>query len=85
MGKALVDRIRLAAVGLGDPPGQAVGVAADDLQAAVGGAAIHDDIFQARVVLAEHGADGGFQEARLIERRRDDGDQRQVVHGVPLG
>ena len=49
--KTLVDRVALAVVLFADPPREAVGVFADDGGAAVGAAAVDDDVFEVRVVL----------------------------------
>ena len=56
------------------PIGQPVGVLADDVLAAVGASAVHDDVLDARVVLIEHRAEGALQELRLVEAGGDDGD-----------
>ena len=39
---------------------------------AIGGAAIHDQIFDPRVILREHTADGFFDERGGVESRRND-------------
>ena len=47
-GKALVQGVEVAVVFLADPVGEAVGVFADDVDAAVGGAAVDDGVFEIR-------------------------------------
>lgn len=75
-GEALVDGAGLAAVGLGDPVGQPRLVAADDLRAAVRGTAVDDHVFDLRIVLREDRLDRLLDEAALVERGRNDGDDR---------
>jgi hypothetical protein len=54
---------------------------AQDVQRAVGGSAVHDHVFDARVVLRADAAQQVGQEARAVEHGRDDRDQRRFVHG----
>ncbi len=51
----------------------------DDVRAAVCGAAIHDDVFNMRIILRKHRLDRPFEESGLIERWRDDGDEGLMV------
>ena len=64
--EALVDGMRLAPVRLAFPMGQVAFVFADDVHAAVGGAAVDDDVLQPRIPLIQHGQDGSLQEAGLV-------------------
>src|SRR5262249_31889908 len=61
-------------VRLGDPPGQAVLVATDDVERPVSRARVDDHVLQVRVALVEDGPDGPLDESSLVERRRDDRD-----------
>jgi hypothetical protein len=59
----LVDGVRLAAVGFADP-GQLVLILMQDIQGAVGRSAVHNNVFQVRVVLPQDGLDRLFDEVR---------------------
>ena len=76
MGETLVDCIRLTPVGLGDPPGKPVGIALDDIQRAIGGSAIDDEVFQVGIILRQHRLDGLFEETSLVIRWSEDGNER---------
>jgi hypothetical protein len=58
-------------------PRQLVGILLDDLHAAIRRAAVDDPIFQVRVMLVEHRADGLFQESGLLIGRGNDADARK--------
>ena len=49
----------------------------DDLDAAIGGAAINNDVLERVVALLHHRAQGLFQVGSLVVRRGDDADQGQ--------
>lgn len=67
VGKAFVEGVRLASVGFGDPPVEAVGVLLDDFEASIRRAAVGDEILDVGVGLVEDGLNGRFQVARLVE------------------
>ena len=79
-GKALVQRIAMAGVGLADKMVQPVFVFLDDLHRAVGAAAIDHDIFEMRIILIQHRAQRVFDKSRLVEGRGDDGNPG-AAHG----
>jgi hypothetical protein len=54
---------------------------AQEVQRAVGGAAVHHHVLDARVVLRPDAAQEVGQEARAVEHGRHDRDQRRFVHG----
>src|SRR3954454_18554031 len=68
----LVDRVGLPGVRLGDPPGEAVLVAAGDLHGLVRCTAIDDHVLEVRVALVQDGADRPLDETPLVERWGDD-------------
>lgn len=70
----LVDGVGLAAIGFADPFSEPGVVAADDIGAVVGGAAVHHQVFQMGISLQNDGAQGGFDELLLIVGGGDDGD-----------
>jgi hypothetical protein len=74
--EAFVDRVRLSAVGLAHPPGEAILVAADHLDAPVRGTAVDHDVLDRLVVLLQYRPHRLLQELALIERRSDDADER---------
>jgi len=73
-GKTLVDGIRLALIRHRFPISQATGIFLDDLNAAIGGPTVNNDIFNVGIILVKHRLDGLIQEACLVEGRGDDGD-----------
>ncbi len=72
--KAFVDCVSLAFIGLGDPPGDlaSIGITLDDLDTAIGRAAIHDQVFDVGIILPQHRLDGLLDEAGVIEAGGDD-------------
>ena len=60
-------------IGLARPPGEVLSVPSDDPGALVRRPAVHDDVFDLRVILLQNRADGCFEEATLVEGRCDDG------------
>jgi len=52
--EAFIDRFRLTGILFGDPPGQAIGVTADDLDTAIGGSPIYNQILNPGIILFEH-------------------------------
>jgi hypothetical protein len=70
--------VRLAAIFLGDKF-EAIRVAAHHFGSFVGGGAVHDDVLDIRVILPEHALDRVGDEAALVIRRSNDGDQRQEL------
>jgi len=57
----------VAAVRLADPIGELVLVSSDDIDAAIGRPAIHDDIFETRIPLREHGPDGSLDKRAWLK------------------
>jgi hypothetical protein len=57
-GEAFVEGVVHAVVRLADPAGDLRRVFADDVQGAVGGAAVDDEVFEVGVILREDGLDG---------------------------
>ena len=78
---ALVDRFGLPGIRLGDPPGQAVGIALDDGRAVIAGTTIHHDIFKRRVSLRQYRAQGMLQIGGLVVGGSDDGNEGRSAHG----
>ena len=71
--------MRLAAVGLRDPP-QAALVAAQDVDAPIRRTAVHHQVLELEVAaLGQHALDGSFQVPRLVERGSDDGELHHSV------
>ena len=79
-GKALVDGVGLPLVRFAEPALDAPPVLADDLQAAVGGAAVHHDVFQVGIVLAQHALEGLLQIFGLVAVWRNYGNQGARGH-----
>ncbi|MNJ23515.1 hypothetical protein D3C77_179030 [compost metagenome] len=78
---ALVDGVVDAFVRLGRPRGQAVGVAADDVQGFVRAAAVDNDVLDRAIGLGPDALDRLGQGRGAIPHDRDDGHQRHfVVH-----
>jgi hypothetical protein len=69
--QTLVEGVGLPTVGLGDPPGEAIAIALDDLRRTVGRAPVDDDVLQIGVALVEDGVQGSLDERSLVERGRD--------------
>jgi len=69
-GEAFVERIGLAVIFLRDPL-DAVAKGAENIDAAIGRAAVHHDVIHARPILRQHTFDRVTQKLRRIERRRD--------------
>ena len=76
--QSLVDGVGRSPVALGHPVAQPGRVAPQHVHTPVARPAVHDDRFQARVVLAEDAVQRLTQEHRLVERGRDDAHRRQV-------
>jgi len=77
-GEPLVDRVVHPAIGLRQPAEpRRSGVAPEDLERAVGGAAVNHDVLDIWVRLLLHRQDRLFDEASLPEARRDDRDERE--------
>ena len=74
--QSFVESVRLTMILLAHPIGQPVFVSPDDIDGAVGRAAVHDDVLEIGVALKEDGADCLLDELALIVARRDDGDAR---------
>jgi hypothetical protein len=74
---SLVDRVRLPAVGLGDPA-DARPAGLQDIEAVVGRPAIDHEVLDRGVVLREHGLDRLVEIAPLVQRWRHHADQRRV-------
>lgn len=72
---AFIDGVGLAAVTLGDPR-ETVGVFAEDPDGLVRGPAVHHQVLDLWIALGQHALDGFADEPRLIERGRDDRDER---------
>ena len=70
--KALVDGVALTLVLFAYPPGKVCFIFPDDLNSAVGAAAVDDDVFEIRISLQQHRTDGFFQVLRLVIRRGND-------------
>ena len=64
--EALLQSVILSLIWLANPVGQVGLVPTDDLYAAVGGAAINDDVLQVWVLLVENGQDSLFEEGSLF-------------------
>lgn len=75
-GQSVVDRCSLPAIGFGAPVREPGLVFFDSRNCAVGGAAVHHDIFEVRITLQQHRTDGFFDELALVEARGDDRDPR---------
>ena len=84
-GEAFVDGVGLAAVRLGNPEGQMRGIFADDLDRAVGAAAVNDHVLEVGIILREDRVDGLFEKPGLIEAGRDDGDAGACCEGYGGG
>ena len=69
--KSFVDCVSLSAIFFADP-GQFARVLGDNGRCFVGRAAIHDDIFDLRIILAENALDRCADKLALVIRRRDD-------------
>ena len=78
--KSLAQRVGLTLIRFRHPPGQPIRVAPQHFHAAIGGTAVHNNILKARIILAQHRAQGVFQIGRLIVRRRNHTHQR-LAHG----
>lgn len=77
----LVDGVGLSSVGLALPADSVAGVR-QDLTRPVGRASVHHHVLDPRVGLPRDGVETIAQETPLVERRRQDRDERQVVrHG----
>src|SRR5262249_7087906 len=77
-GKAFVDGVIHAVVRLTDPAGQMGFIFANDVNSAVGGAAVDNEVFEIRVVLCKDG------EKRLLDvlgRVEGGGDERDAGQG----
>ena len=57
---------------------EAILVALQHLECAVGGSAIHHDVFDIRIILRQHALDGLPQIVRHVVRRRNDADERHA-------
>jgi len=79
----LVHRIRLAAIRAGNQAQARMALAQGlhQLDRAIRGAAIDDDVFEDLVALGLHVRDALLDEAPAVERRRDDRD----LQDIPLG
>ncbi len=80
-----IEGIGLARVRLGDPPGKLVGVFTDNIQAAIRGAAIDDDVLQGRGILRQDRLDGLLKVEGLVKGWGYDRDQRHVKPGLVRG
>src|SRR5205823_6372852 len=80
---SLVDGSGLAAVGLGHPR-KAVTVLLQDRHGFVRRPTVHDQVLDPRIALGEHAVDRLADESPLIERRRDDADERLAVAQLSL-
>ena len=78
--EALVERVRLALVGLGDPA--QVRITAEHCERAIARAAVHHDVLEIRIALAEHAQDGVFEIMPVVETGGDDGNFRRLRHSV---
>ncbi len=75
----LGDSLRISAIGLADPAGDPILILADDVDAAVGGAAVDNEVLVAGREIVEHGDNRLFKIGRHVERRRDDGDAHLLL------
>ena len=66
MGKAFVDGVGVAFVGLADPVMQAIGIALDDVDRLIRAATVDNDIFQIVVALIQDRPEGFFEKLTLI-------------------
>lgn len=80
LGEAGADGIGSAAVLLRDPA-NASAVGAEEIDGAIGGAAVENGVFDMGVALGENAVDGLREEVRHVEGRRDDGDERPIGGG----
>ena len=76
-GKTLVERIRRACIGRTRPKVDLALVLAQNVESAVGAAAVHHDVFAVRIMLVDHGRNRLLDKAPLIEARRDDREFRK--------
>ena len=76
--EALVDGLGLAAVGFDNQVIQAVAVAFENVDGAVGRCAIDDDVLEVGILLVEYGEQRLFDESCLVERWSDDADARPI-------
>src|SRR5205807_1532988 len=81
--EALVDRVRLAVVGLRDPAHPFL--LAEDRERLVVRAAVDDDVLHRRIRLRAHALDRLGQVAALVERRSDDRDERHTASDSSAG
>jgi peptidoglycan/LPS O-acetylase OafA/YrhL len=70
----LVDRVCLPPILFADPVRQVLFVPLDDVDTAVGAAAVDDDVFEIRITLREDAVDGLFEVGGLLVGGGDDGD-----------
>jgi hypothetical protein len=81
--EAAADGRRLPAVRAALPVRQAIGIAPDDVDAAVLAAAVHEDVLEIRVSLVEDRTNRRFDVRALIEGGGDDRDAGRRHGGVP--
>src|SRR5882672_439691 len=72
--ETLVQRVGLTAILFTFPMSKVALVFFYDLDTIVRTPTVHDDVFQIRILLADHRQDRLLQETALVIRRRDDGD-----------
>jgi len=85
MCKSFVNGMTLSSIFLTDPISQTRLILADDVHTAISAAAVNDDVFQVRIPLEQHRADGILDELRLVIRWRDDahpGPGRAIRHSI---
>jgi len=71
--KPFVDCIGLTLIGFAHPFGEVAAIFLDDFAAAIGRPTVDNDIFQMRIILAQHRINRFFEIPGLIERRGNDG------------
>src|SRR5262249_12691426 len=76
--EALIDGVALPLVALRLPE-KARAIPAKDRRGLIGRAAIDDEVFDMRIILAQHAVDGALEKGALVERRRHDRHERR--HG----